>query len=58
MTSIRVNADLADEAKKLQGVKSRSEAVRVALREIVALGRVKQLMKKNAGKLHFSACAK
>jgi Arc/MetJ family transcription regulator len=54
MTSIRLDTHLADEAKKLLGVKSRTEAVHVALREIVALKRFKDLMKKNAGKLSFT----
>lgn len=43
--SIRINARLADEAVKILGVKSRVEAARVALREILSLkppkGRVK-----------------
>jgi Arc/MetJ family transcription regulator len=39
---------------KALGVKSRTEAVHVALREIVALKRFKSLMKKNAGKLTFA----
>jgi Arc/MetJ family transcription regulator len=54
MTSIRLDTRLADEAKKLLGVKSRTEAVHVALREIVALKRFKDLMKKNEGKLSFT----
>lgn len=54
MTSIRLDIDLADEAVEVLGVKSRTEAVHVALREIVALQRFKQLMKKNAGKLSFA----
>ena len=56
MTSIRLDIRLADEAKKLLGVKSRTEAVHVALRELVALKRFKALMttKKNAGKLSFA----
>src|ERR1022692_1266679 len=54
MTSIRLDTDLADEAKKVLRVKSRTEAVHVALREIVALKRFKALMKKNSGKLKFS----
>jgi Arc/MetJ family transcription regulator len=54
MTSIRLDTHLADEAKKALGVKSRTEAVHVALREIVALKRFKDLMKKNAGKLTFA----
>jgi len=54
MTSIRLDTHLADEANKVLGVKSRTEAVRVALREIVALKRFKALIKKNAGKLSFA----
>jgi Arc/MetJ family transcription regulator len=53
MTSIRLDTHLADEAVKILEVKSRTEAVHVALREIVALRRFKDLMKKNAGKLSF-----
>jgi len=53
MTSIRLDTHLADEAAKALGVKSRTEAVHVALREIVALQRFKKLMKKHAGKLAF-----
>jgi Arc/MetJ family transcription regulator len=54
MTSIRLDTDLADEAVKVLGAKSRTEAVHVALREIVALKRFKELMRKNAGKLKFA----
>jgi Arc/MetJ family transcription regulator len=54
MTSIRLDTDLADEAVKVLGAKSRTEAVHVALREIVALRRFKDLMRKNAGKLKFA----
>lgn len=54
MTSIRLDTGLADEAVKVLGAKSRTEAVHVALREIVALKRFKDLMKKNAGKLKFA----
>ena len=53
ITSIRLDTELADEAAKVLGVKSRTEAVHVALREIVALQRFKDLMMKNAGKLRF-----
>jgi len=53
MTSIRLDTELADEAVKVLGVKTRTEAVHMALREIVALKRFKKLMKKNAGKLRF-----
>lgn len=55
MTSIRLDIQLADEAAKALGVKSRTEAVHVALREVVALKRFKQLMRKHAGKLSFAA---
>jgi len=55
LTSIRLDTPLADEAAKILGVKSRTEAVHVALREIVALKRFKDLMKKHAGKLSFAA---
>lgn len=54
MTSIRLDTDLADEAVKVLGAKSRTEAVHVALREIVAMKNFKALMKKNAGKLEFA----
>jgi len=55
MTSIRLDTQLADEAVKVLGVKSRTEAVHIALREIVALKKIKRLMGKNAGKLTFEA---
>ncbi len=54
MTSIRLDTDLADQAVKVLGAKSRTEAIHMALREIVALQRFKHLMKKNAGKLKFA----
>jgi len=54
MTSIRLDTRLADEAAKILGVKSRTEAVHVALREVVALKRFKDLMKKHGGKLSFA----
>jgi Arc/MetJ family transcription regulator len=54
MTSIRLDTHLADEAAKVLGVKSRTEAVHTALTEIVALKRFKKLMSKHAGKLSFS----
>jgi Arc/MetJ family transcription regulator len=50
MTSIRLDTQLADEAAKILGVRSRTEAVHVALQEIV-----KNLMTKHAGKLTFEA---
>ncbi|HET9307519.1 MAG TPA: type II toxin-antitoxin system VapB family antitoxin [Candidatus Sulfotelmatobacter sp.] len=55
LTSIRLDTRLADEAAKVLGVKNRTEAIHVALREVVALKRFKNLMKKNAGKLRFAA---
>jgi Arc/MetJ family transcription regulator len=54
LTSIRLDTKLADEAVRLMGVKSRTEAVHVALKEIVALKRFKKLMKKYEGKLTFA----
>jgi Arc/MetJ family transcription regulator len=54
MTSIRLDTDLADEAVRVLGAKSRTDAVHIALREIVALKRFKALLKKNSGKLKFS----
>ena len=56
--SIRLDTDLVDEAVKVLGAKSRTEAIHVALREIVALKRFKDLMKKNAGKLKFAGADK
>jgi Arc/MetJ family transcription regulator len=53
MTSIRLDTELADKAVKVLGVKSRTEAVHVALREVVALQQFKELLKKNSGKLRF-----
>jgi len=54
ITSIRLDKRLADEAAKVLGVKSRTEAVHAALREIVALKRFQRLMSKYGGKLEFS----
>jgi Arc/MetJ family transcription regulator len=54
LTSIRLDTHLADEAARVLGVKSRTEAVHVALREIVALKRFKDLMRKHTGKLSFA----
>lgn len=55
MTTIRLDIQLADEAARILHVKSRTEAIHAALREIVALKRFKSLMRKNAGKLSFKA---
>lgn len=54
MISIRLDTDLADEAVKVLGANSRTEAVHLALGETVALERFKDFMKKNAGKLKFA----
>jgi Arc/MetJ family transcription regulator len=53
LTSIRLDKKLADEAVRVLGVKSRTEAVHIALREIVALNQFKSTMKKYGGKLRF-----
>ena len=55
LTSIRLDTELADEAVKVLGVKSRTEAVHEALREIVALKKFKDLMHRNAGRHKFKA---
>ena len=54
LTSIRLDTHLADKARKVLGVKTRTEAVHIALREVVALKRFKDLMRKHAGKLSFA----
>lgn len=54
MTSMRLDTDLADEAVKVLGAKSRTEAIHLALREVVALKRFKELMRKHSGKLSFA----
>jgi Arc/MetJ family transcription regulator len=53
LTSIRLDTKLADEAVRALGAKSRTEAVHIALREIVKLNSFKKLMKDNGGKLKF-----
>jgi Arc/MetJ family transcription regulator len=54
ITSIRLDKKLADEAVRALGVKSRTEAVHIALEEIVRLNRFKKLMKQNGGKMTFA----
>lgn len=54
LTSIRLDTKLADEAKRALGAKSRTEAVHIALKEVVRLNRFKKLMKKYGGKLQFA----
>lgn len=58
MTSIRLDTKLADDAVKALGAKNRSEAVHMALREVVALKKFKELMSKSGGKLKFEAHGK
>jgi hypothetical protein len=53
-TSTRLGKRLADEAKRMLGVRSRTAAIHAALREVVALPRFKRLMSKHAEKLHFA----
>ena len=53
LTSIRLDTKLADEAVRVLGVKSRTEAVHVALKETVGLREFKKLMKDHGGKLKF-----
>jgi len=54
MTSIRLDTKLADEAAKLLGAKSRTEAVHTALREPVATENFKRLTRKYRGKLELA----
>jgi Arc/MetJ family transcription regulator len=54
LTSIRLDTRLADEAKRALGAKFRTEAVHIALKEIVALKKFKRLMKKYEGKGTFA----
>ncbi len=56
LTSIRLNTKLADKAVKALGARSRTEAVHIALEEIVALESFKALMTTNRGKLSFDGC--
>ena len=56
--SIRLDARLVSEAARIFGAKSRTEAVHLALREIVMLRRFKKLLKKYAGKSEFAGHGK
>ena len=56
LTSIRLDTKLADEAVRALGAKSRTEAVHIALREIVAMNQFKATTKKYEGKLTFAGC--
>jgi Arc/MetJ family transcription regulator len=53
LTSIRLDTKLADKAVKALGAKSRTEAVHMALEEIVRTENFKDLMKKYGGKCSF-----
>ena len=54
LTSIRLDTKLADEAVRVLGAKSRTEAVHMALEEIVKLKQFKNLMKDFRGKATFA----
>jgi len=54
LTSIRLDTKLADKAARALGVKSRTEAVHIALREIVGNQQFKDVIKKYEGKLKFA----
>jgi hypothetical protein len=55
ITTIRLGTKLSDETVKIPKVESRTAAVHLVPKEIAALRRFKQLMKKNAGKLRFES---
>jgi Arc/MetJ family transcription regulator len=54
LTSIRLDTKLADEAVRVLGAKSRTEAVHMALLEITRLKGFKKLMKDYGGKGTFA----
>jgi Arc/MetJ family transcription regulator len=54
ITSIRLDTKLADEAVRALGVKSRTEAVHIALQEMVGNRRFKDVIRKSEGKLKFA----
>ena len=54
LTSIRLDTKLADEAARALGVNSRTEAVHIALREIVGNQLFKDVIRKYEGKLKFA----
>ena len=58
MTSIRLDIKLADDAVKALGARNRSEAVHMALQEVVALKKFKELMARHGGKMKFEAHGK
>lgn len=54
LTSIRLDKKLADKAARILGARSRTEAVHMALEEVVKLKEFKETMKKHEGKLKFA----
>jgi Arc/MetJ family transcription regulator len=54
LTTIRVDTKLVDEAVRVLGVRSRTEAVRVALDSAIGPERFKRLMKEYRGKCSFA----
>jgi len=54
LTSIRLDTKLADKAVRVLGAKSRTEAVHMALEEMVKLEGFKKLMKESGGKGSFA----
>lgn len=54
LTSIRLDKKLADRAARILGARSRTEAVHMALEEVVKLKEFKETMKKHEGKLKFA----
>jgi Arc/MetJ family transcription regulator len=54
LTSIRLDKKLADKAARILGAKSRTEAVHMALEEVVKLKEFKDALKEREGKLAFA----
>ena len=54
LTSIRLDKKLADKAARILGSRSRTEAVHMALEEVVRLKEFKDVLKKHEGKLAFA----
>jgi Arc/MetJ family transcription regulator len=54
LTSIRLDKKLADEVKRALGVKTRTEAVHIALKEIARMNHFKDTMKRFGGKGSFA----
>lgn len=54
LTSMRLDTELADEAVRLLGVGSRTEAIHVALREMVSTQRFKNVLLEYSGKGSFA----